>query len=104
MEVIAIAGSAVGATGFLFGLLFGWRLYRWEKQLRGAKLAIAFKGRVKMSPTIHDLLKWALVLDRDKRNTGQAFFRMGGTTVAILKPTPKHGKATVKTVKDTKAA
>jgi hypothetical protein len=99
-----IALAIAAALGWAFA---GWalhRLWRWERQLKGARIAIAHNQRVQMQPTLLDLLRWALVLDKDKRNTGQRFYLRNKISVSILKPRDGHGKTRTRVVDDVKPA
>lgn len=98
MLVIAlIIIFALGVIAFVLGL----RLYYWEKQLQGARIVIAYKGRTKMNPRLIDWLLWSKQLDSDHRVNGQVVYRNGGTTIAIVKvPLRTHGKTTTTTVKE----
>jgi hypothetical protein len=91
----------LAAVGWTLGLWAAYGLWRWERQLTGARMAVAYKGkRVQMQPTLYEMLQWALRLDRDKLNNGQVFYRNGNVTLAILKPAPKtHGQAETKQIK-----
>lgn len=101
MEVVAFI---VGAFGLLFGLLCLYRLRSWEKQLAGARIAIAFKGKVKMDPSLLECMNWSRALMRDKHNNGRSFYKAGGTTVVILKPRPRYAKTKTRTIEEKQAA
>lgn len=85
---MVIISMIIGVVGVSFGLACGYRLFQWERQLRGARIAIAYKGRVKMDAPLIDWFKWCNSLDRDKRTSGHTIYKMNATTVAILKRRP----------------
>lgn len=92
MEVIL---ALLAVAGWFAAIYLGVRLYRWERQLAGARVAVAYKQKVKMDAPLVDWLKWANMLRRDEQARGRVVYRMGGTSVAILKPRPRsHGKTT----------
>jgi len=98
-------GIGLGAAGWIVAFV-GWRqLYRWERQLRGVRIQVTFKGKPKMNPRLIDWLRWGLTLQGDKRINGQVVYGQGGTTIALLKPQPRsHGKTKTKTVAPQKGA
>ena len=99
-----IVGFVVGVIGLTAAGYFGWKLRQWEKHLSHARIAIAYKGKVKMDPRLIDWVHWSRMLAKDKRNTGQSVYKMGGTTVAILDPIPRHSKTKTRTVREKRAA
>lgn len=99
--MIELAALVLGwlAAGWL-----GWGLWRWERQLKGARIAVAYKRRVQLQAPLHEWMRWALALKRDERSTGRVVYRNGGVTVAILKPLRGHGKTKTHTIKEKAAA
>lgn len=97
---MTVALGAVALLGWGLALVVLRRLYRWEKQLRGARVAIAYNSRVQMQPTLFEMLGWALKLDGDKRNNGQVFYTRQKLKIAILKPRVGHGKTRTRKVKE----
>jgi hypothetical protein len=96
-----MVGLIVGIIGVAFGLYCGWKLRQWEHHLARSRIAIAYKGKVKMNTPLYEWLLWANRLDKDQQSRGRAVYKMGSTTVAILKPQPRtHGKTKTKTVKE----
>lgn len=101
MTVASAILDILGLVGIGIGYLCLRRHRKWERQLRGARIAVAYKGKVKINAPLSDWLLWAQSLDADKTVTGRTVYKLGMTTVAILKPrSPEHGKATTKTVKE----
>lgn len=97
--VIGVTLSVVGVFGLSFGIFCGRRLAHWEKQLRGARIGIAYKGRVKMDPTLYEVLQWALAVERDETRTGKMFYSADKVSVSVLEPRHKsHGQAKTHTV------
>lgn len=97
MNTISIFIGVLGLIGLLFGCFCAHKLYQWERFLKGARLAIAYKGKTKMQPTLLELMRWAITVSKDPNATGRAFYKMSSTTVAILQPRPKSHGATVTT-------
>lgn len=98
---ITIVLDLLGIIGIVGGVICARQLRRWERQLQGARVVIAYKGKNKMTPRLLDFLRWANQLDSDKALNGQVIYKLGGTTLAIIKPAPKdHGKAQTRTIKE----
>lgn len=96
---MALIGWIIGAFSWAIAVICILRLRQWDRHLRRARIAIAYKGKVKMSPPLIDWFHWSLAVEKDKQVKGRSVYKMGGTTVAILKPLPKeHGKTETKTV------
>lgn len=96
---ILLVVLVVGAVWMIIALALARRLYRWERNLRGVRVQINYKGRAKMTPRLFDWLLWANQLESDKRVNGQVIYSQGGTTIMLRKPND-HGKATTKTIKE----
>lgn len=93
--------TGIAAVGWISALIAGRRLYLWERQLKGARIQVSFKGKAQMTPRLLDWLVWANRLDGDKRVNGQVLYAKGGTTIALRKRAPReHGKTTTKTIKE----
>lgn len=95
--MITVALAVVTVCSLAFGLVAMRQLYRWERQLRGVRVQVTFKGRVTMTPRLLDWLKWGLTLEGDKQVNGQVIYKQGGTTIALLKPSD-HGKSKTRKV------
>lgn len=101
VNLIGYFGLGFGAVGFAFGMFFAYKLREWERCLKGARIAIFFKGRSRMQPSLFEWLRWAQAVERSKTERGREVYKMGGTTVAILQPRHKsHGKSETRQVKD----
>lgn len=99
--MLTILLDILGIMGWLVALVCARQLYRWERQLTGARLRVSFKGRTQMTPRLIDWLRWANTLQGDKRVNGQVVYKQGGTTIAIVKPLPRdHGKTVTRTIKE----
>lgn len=99
--MLTIVLSVLAIVGFAFGSACGYQLWRWERQLRGARISVTYKGKTKMTPRLLDWLLWANKLEGDKRVNGQVIYQMGGTTIALRKPLPRsHGKTKTRTIKE----
>lgn len=93
LGILCVAAVVVAA-------LCARQLQRWERLLSGARIVIAFKGKNKLTPRLIDFVRWAESLDSDKRVNGQTIYKLGGTTIALIKPDPRgHGKAKTTTIK-----
>lgn len=102
--MITLLALGFGLVGIAFGVVCGYRLWRWERQLAGARIAIAYKQKVRMQAPLFEWLQWANLLGKDEQSTGRVVYRMGATSVAILKPRPNHGKTKTRTVREKRAA
>jgi hypothetical protein len=84
----AIIGYVVGCIG-LFGFAFGLKCYselrKWARQCQGARIAIAYKRKVKLQAPLIEWLMWVNQLDKDKDSHGRVVYSIGGTSVAITK-------------------
>lgn len=86
--MIVVISLIFGMVGCTFGLFCALRLYQWERQLRGARIAIAYKGKVKLNAPLIEWIGWINALDKDEKSTGRAIYKANATTVAILKRLP----------------
>jgi hypothetical protein len=101
MEIIALL-VIVASLGFsLFTFL---RLRSYNRYLADARIAVAYKQKVKLQAPLGEWLQWANMLGKDQQSNGRVVYRMGHTTVAILKPRPGHGKTKTRTIKEKQAA
>lgn len=99
--MVTLVLDILGGIGICVTIVFGRQLRRWERLLKGTRVAVSFKGKRKMTPRLIDWLRWAQQIESDKNVNGQVIYTMGGTTIAIMKLQPKgHGKTTTKTVKE----
>jgi hypothetical protein len=96
MEIVSFI---FGALGILFGAFFALRLYRWEQQLAGARIAVAYKQKVRLQAPLIEWLGWANMLAKDEQSSGRVVYRQASTTVAIIKPNRQHGKTKTQVVK-----
>lgn len=94
-----IAAYVFGVLGLACGVVFGLRLRAWERQLAGARIAVAYKQKVRLQAPLVEWLTWANMLAKDEQSTGRVVYRQASTTVAILKPRPRHGRSKSRTVK-----
>lgn len=85
MSVIDIISIVFGLAGFGCAVWFYVHLYRWARQCQGARIAIAYKGKVKTHAPITEWLAWVSMLDKDEQSNGRVLYKLGGTTVAITK-------------------
>lgn len=92
MLIAALIVSNLAAFALACALAF--RLYRWEKVLRFARITFYYKTRPVMSPRLIDVLQWALVMDRDTLVKGYAFFKRDKVTVALKRAIVTQGSKT----------
>lgn len=81
--MIEIVALVVGVGGVVFGGGCYWQLRRWARDCQQATVAIAYKRKVVMSPTLVELVLWSRKVP-DKQN-GQVFYKAPNVTVAIIK-------------------
>jgi hypothetical protein len=99
--MVTLILDILGGIGLVAGIVFGVQLWRWERLLKGTRVAVSFKGKRQMTPRLIDWLVWAQRLEGDKQVNGQVIYSKGGTTLALLKLLPKdHGKTTTRTIKE----
>jgi hypothetical protein len=86
MSPLNIALIAVAVLGVLLAGRFYLELRRWARLCQGARIAVAYKRRIKLQAPLTDFLVWAGQLTRDERSNGRVVYLMGGTSVAIMAP------------------
>ena len=99
---MTIIFGLLGLVGLSFGLFCAFRLYRWERLLRRSRIAVAYKGKVKMNKPLIEWLRWCQAVDSDpdKKSNGQTVFIAGAVRIAVLRPIHRsHGKTVTKEVK-----
>lgn len=97
---MVLATDIFAAVGWCAAIMFGVKLYRWERLLQLSRVAVSFKGKRAMTPRLIDWLVWAQRLQSDKKVNGQVIYKQGGTTIALMQPPPKeHGKTETTTIK-----
>lgn len=96
MFFVAIASWIVTLIAVAFAVKFYTELHKWARQCQGARIAIAYKTKVKLHAPLTEWLAWVNMLDKDKASTGRVVYQMGGTSVAITKRVSKKDAKTVK--------
>lgn len=92
MEVVSIVCIAIGVLGVAFAVRFYIELRRWAHHCKYARIAIAYKGKVKLHAPLTEWVAWVNMLDKDKDSQGRVIYRAGGTSVAITKAVVPPGK------------
>lgn len=82
IEVVCLG---VGILGVAFGLKCYSELRKWARQCQYARIAISYKGKVKLHAPLTEWIAWVNMLDKDKDSHGRVVYRMNGTAVAITK-------------------
>lgn len=90
--IFNIACLLVGLAGVTFGARCYMELRRWARQCQHARIAIAYKQKVKLQAPLVEWLLWINQLDKDSDSTGRVVYRIGGTSVAITKAVIPPGK------------
>ena len=80
-----VVGYIVGIIGLGAALWFYYHLWRWAREMQYARIAIAYKGKVKVDATLTEWLLWTRQADKDKYSNGRVVFQVQGVRVAILK-------------------
>jgi hypothetical protein len=80
---VDILSLTVGAAGVAAAVWFYYHLWKWARDCQQATVAVAFKRKVVMSPTLVELLLWSRKVP-DQQN-GQVFYRAKDVTIAIVK-------------------
>jgi len=78
-------GYIVGVIGIGAAIWFYYHLWRWAREMQHARIAIAYKGKVKVDATLTEWLLWTRQADKDKYSNGRVVFQVQGVRVAILK-------------------
>lgn len=79
-----IACVIFGVLGWLAAGWFYLHLWRWARQCQHARIAIAYKQKVKLEAPLVEWLAWVKMVDKDKQSHGRVVYRLGGTSVAIV--------------------
>jgi hypothetical protein len=99
MIIVDIISCIIGFLGLAVACFFGWKLRQWEYLLT-SRIAIAYKGKIKMSPQLIEWLQWSAAMTKDGKENARVVYKLGSTTVAIVVPRGKdHGKTVTKVVK-----
>lgn len=89
MTVLAIIAFAFGVVAIAFGISCYVQLYKWARECQGARIAIAYKGKVQMNAPLVEWMLWTRML-KGKEENGRVVYRNGQVTVAILKRPPRR--------------
>ena len=96
--VLTIVGWVVGAVGLLFGTYCYMGYRRLAHQCQQARIAIAYKGKVKIHAPLMEVLLWYRVMLKDKQHPGgRVIYHVGGTRIALTRPVkPERGRQIVR--------
>lgn len=83
MNWLDVTSLAIGGCGIVAACWFYYHLWKWARDCQQATIAIAYKRKVVMSPTLVELLLWSRKVP-EKQN-GQVFYRAANVTIAIVK-------------------
>lgn len=98
--MFAYISLAIGALGVAFGAWSYHELWKWAKQCKNARIAIAYKGRTALQAPIVEWITWANMLGDDDRSSGRVVYRNQKVTVFITRLAKKTESSTeVRTVK-----
>ena len=82
-----VIGCVIGLAGFTYGYLCWREARKWAVGCRDTKIAIAYKNKVKMSPSLEEMLVWG----RKAAKGGTVFYGQGGTRIAIIHTAVRPG-------------
>ena len=85
--MINIIAGIVTVLSLLFALRCYLELREWAHRCQNARIAIAYKGRVKMQAPLTEWMLWCEMLEKDKKSNGRVIYGMGGTSIAIYRTT-----------------
>ena len=80
---LVVVSLVIGVAGASAAAWFYYHLWKWARDCQQATIAVAFKRKVVMSPTLVELLLWSRKVPAGQN--GQTFYRAGNVTVAIVK-------------------
>lgn len=83
MDVTSIVLAFVAGFSLVLAGWFYYQLRKWARDCQQATIAVAYKRKVVMSPTLVELMLWSRKVP-DKQN-GQVFYKAANVTVAIIK-------------------
>lgn len=90
MIIVSIVCGAIAILALVFAASCYRELWRWANQMNHARIAIAYKGKVKLPPTpLVEWMLWTNAMNQDarttKNGTARTIYQMGGTTVVLTK-------------------
>jgi len=74
---------SIGAIGLILAGNFYYHLWQWARDCQSAVVAVAYKRKVVMSPTLVELLLWSRQVPEEQN--GQVFYKAPNVTIAIVK-------------------
>lgn len=92
MTWVDIACVAFGVVGWAYAVKCYRELFKWARQCQRARIAVAYKEKVRLEGPLVEWLGWCNALDKDKESRGRVVYRMGGTSVAVIKGVKPVGK------------
>lgn len=75
-----------GVLGVVFGVRCYYELWKWVKQVKRVRIAIAYNRRVQLDAPLSEWLEWGNSLGGKQRETGRVVYRVHKMSVAILRP------------------
>lgn len=85
-HILGFFGTVAGVG---YGLVCRRELKKWAYQCQNARIAVAYKRKVKLQAPLVEWLTWINMLDKDQASNGRTVYTMGGTTVAIIRAPDK---------------
>lgn len=89
--VVALAGVAVATYAW-------WQARKWTILIAYSRVAIEYKGKVKIDAPLREWALWCKQAGKDKQTRGHVMYAMGGTRIALfpgkkppkVKPVEQH--------------
>lgn len=90
--IVGGVGIVVGILGLAFAVTFYLHLRRWGRLMNYGRIAVAYKGKVKLQAPLREWALWCRMLDADKDSSGRTIYKLGATSIAITKAVMPHGR------------
>lgn len=85
MTVFDWASITVGLFGVAYGTKFWIELRRWAYLIKYGRLAIAYKGKVKLNAPLQEWALWCKMAEQEDKVNGRVIYHLGGTRIAVLR-------------------
>ena len=85
MIVLCLFLAATTVVSAAFAAKFYHELWKWAKQCQNARIAVAYKNKVKLDAPLIEWLRWCNQLDKDKDANGRTIYALGSTRIAVIR-------------------
>lgn len=89
----------IGVFGVAWGIRFYWELRKWAHLIKYGWVIVAYKNKVKINAPLQEWALWCRTAEKDKGSNGRAVYKLGGTTVAVVRKTHVPDTPVIRLVK-----